>query len=440
MLYPLRAASYEKMMDSLSVTFDPGPLRGVLSVPGDKSISHRALIAGALTTTGIRVANLNPGADVLATMNALRALGCSIDVTGSQWHVQGGRLRPAGSTIDCANSGSTARMLLGVCAGANLTAEFDGDASLRRRPMEPVCAQLRAFGARIATTDGYLPLRICGRTEVQTRDFILLRPSAQVKSALLFAALFAGVAITIEGDRGSRDHTERLLRALGADITWSPRSVSLGTARLTGDAVCVPGDFSAAAFFLTAACITPGSSILVQATGINPTRTGLIDALLAMGAHIELRNQRSLGGEAVADVAVEFAPLRAAGVDAGVALRAIDELPLVAVAAAFAVGTSTIELLPELRAKESDRVAGVARLLDVLGTEYALQGNRLIVRGGTRRAAGAYVDSAGDHRIAMAGAVIACAVGPLRVDDLSSAAVSFPAFRATLEALQAGAS
>ena len=308
------------------VTFDPGRLHGSVAVPGDKSISHRALIAGARCAEPLRIANLNPGRDVRATLEALEALGVRIDADGLEVRVFGPGLRPPRAVLECMNSGSTARMLLGACAGANLRARFDGDASLRRRPMEPVAAQLRAFGARIDTTQGRLPLALHGTPRVETRRFILLAPSAQVKSALLFAALFGGVAIRVDGDRGSRDHTERLLRYLGAEVEWDQRSVSLGGGALQPHPVAVAGDFSAAAFFITAAAITPGSAIVIPGVGVNSTRTGLIDVLRAMGAAIELRSERESCGEPVADIAVEHRPLVATTVSTDLALRAVDEL------------------------------------------------------------------------------------------------------------------
>src|SRR5579862_3243868 len=229
-------------MAAQHVNFRPGPLRGSVAVPGDKSISHRALIAGAAAAAPLRITNLNGGSDVRATREALIALGVHVRNEEHYTLVDGGRLLSPATTLDCMNSGSTARMLLGACAGANVTARFNGDSSLRRRPMEPVAAQLRAFGAKIDTAEGRLPLELAGTPEIETRRFILLSPSAQVKSALLFAALFAGEAIDVSGDRGSRDHTERLLRYLDADIEWDGRSVRLGPSVLTGRTVDVIGD------------------------------------------------------------------------------------------------------------------------------------------------------------------------------------------------------
>lgn len=418
------------------VNFRPGALRGSIAVPGDKSISHRALIAGAAGTAPLRIANLNGGRDVAATREALIALGVHVRAEGNDLAVTGGRLLSPARTLDCMNSGSTVRMLLGACAGANAHAAFDGDASLRRRPMEPVAAQLRAFGAKIETTEGRLPLRLLGTPEIQTRHFILLAPSAQVKSALLFAGLFAGVSVQVDGDRGSRDHTERLLAYLGADVEWDGRSVRLGARPIGGGSVTVAGDVSAAAFFVTAAAITAGSSVCIRDVGVNPTRTGLLDVLRRMGAAIELQNERTACGEPIADVSVEYRPLVAADIDSATALRAIDEIPLLAIAAAFAAGTTTIAGISDLRSKESDRIAAIERLLAAVGIESSYERGVLRITGGTPAPRGATISTERDHRITMGAAVLACAAGPLSVDGCESAEVSFPGFLAALAALQ----
>lgn len=419
------------------MTFYSGRLRGSVGVPGDKSISHRALIAGARCDEPLVVSNLNPGRDVEATRNALVALGVRIENGNNQSVVHPGRLAGPRSTLDCMNSGSTARMLLGACAGAGIAARFDGDESLRRRPMEPVAAQLRAFGAKIETTDGHLPMQLEGRPQVETRHFILLSPSAQIKSALLFAGLFAGVPVRVDGDRGSRDHTERLLAYLGAKIEWDQRSVRLGAAPLTAKPVEVAGDFSSAAFFVTAAAITPGSSIVVRDIGVNSTRTGLLDVLGQMGGAIELRNPRTLCGEPVADIAVEYRPLTATAIGSELALRAIDELPLLAAAAAFAVGTTTIAGIEPLRSKESDRVAAIERLLGAVGIGITTGPKSITIAGGAPAPRPGVIQTHDDHRIVMAAAVLACAAGPLAVDSDASLDVSFPGFSQALGRLRA---
>jgi 3-phosphoshikimate 1-carboxyvinyltransferase len=434
------------MIDSLSpnelampgklVTFHPGPLRGTVSVPGDKSISHRALIAGAACAEPLRIARLNPGRDVHATRAALVQLGARLEADGDDVVVHAGRLDPPQGTLDCMNSGSTARMLLGACSGANVPARFDGDASLRRRPMEPVAAHLRAFGAKIETSNGRLPLQLFGTPAIETRHFILVAPSAQVKSALLFAGLFAGVSVRVSGDRGSRDHTERLLRYLGAEIEWDVRAARLSVAPLMSHDVEVAGDFSSAAFFISAAVITPGSAVLIEDVGVNPTRTGLLDALRAMGASITLQHERTQCGEPIADIAVEHRPLNATHVGADQALRAIDEIPLLALAAGFAHGTTTIAGVGDLRNKESDRIAAIERLLGAAGIAVASERQGVSIQGGRPAPAGKLIETSDDHRIAMAAAVLGCAAGPVAIDSDSSLDVSFPGFAAALEALR----
>ncbi len=399
-----------------------GALRGEPDIPGDKSVSHRALILQAFSRDAFAIENLNEGRDVLATRRALATLRKRLD-GGDDAGV---------AEIDCMNSGSTARMMLGACAGANVRARFDGDASLRLRPMEPVAAQLRAFGARIDTTDGRLPLEIHGRRRIETQHFILLSPSAQVKSALLFAALFAGVPLDITGDAASRDHTERLLRFAGARIAWDGERTAFDAPPASYERVIVPGDMSAAAFFITAAAIAPGSDIVVRAVGVNPTRTGLIDALRLMGADVSLHNERERCGEPIADVVARHAPLHAVDVAPDLARRAIDEIPLVAVAAAFAHGATRIRGIGDLRTKESDRIASICELLSAAGIEATATSDAMTVLGGIPRGEGASVRAHGDHRIAMAAAVLASAAGPLELDDAASVDVSFPEFFATL--------
>lgn len=425
-----------------ATTFRPGPLRGELTVPGDKSISHRALIVGAaLAAHGerLRVTHLNPGRDVRATLEALLALGVQIERDSDDVEVSGGRLRESAAPIDCMNSGSTARMLLGVCAGANVPATFDGDESLRRRPMEPVAAQLRAFGAKIETSEGRVPVRLTGTPAIETLNFILLSPSAQVKSALLFAGVFSRTAIKIAGDSHSRDHTERMLQALGWNVMWDGRTISLGACEPEAQpdrSIQVAGDFSSAAFFITAAALTPGSALVVRGTGVNPTRTGLLDALRRMGARIELRDERVVSGEPVADIAVEHAPLHGIDVASDLVPRAIDEIPLLAVAAAFASGTTRISGIGELRAKESDRIAAIERLLAAVGVATEPHPKGLSITGGVPSSKGGVVETHDDHRTAMAAAVLACAAGPIAIDSERSIDVSFPSFLSTLESVR----
>jgi 3-phosphoshikimate 1-carboxyvinyltransferase len=417
-------------------TFAPGALRGAISVPGDKSISHRALIAGAAAPQPLTVTNLNPGRDVRATLEALIALGAHVEGEGATLRISGGRLREPMATLDCMNSGSTARMLLGVCAGADVHARFDGDDSLRRRPMEPVAAQLRAFGAKIDTTDGRMPMEIFGTPEVETQRFILLSPSAQVKSALLFAGLFAKTAVAIGGDRASRDHTERLLRYLGADLTWDGRTVELRSGITQHERIDVASDFSSAAFFIVAATVAPHSELVIRDVGVNATRTGLLDALRSMGAQIELSNARERCGEPVADIVVRHAALHGTSVNPDVVVRAIDEIPVLAVAAAFASGDTKITGVRELRTKESDRVDAIERLLRAAEIDVDVAPDGLVIHGGAPHGDGAVVETHDDHRIAMSAAVLAAGAGPVAIDSDTCIDVSFPSFLDTLGAVQ----
>lgn len=407
-------------------TFAPGPLRGEITVPGDKSISHRALLLGALSPRPLKISNLNPGRDVYATAQALDAIGA-----GS------GALHDPSGTIDCLNSGSTARMMMGVITGANLNATFDGDESLRKRPMEPVAAHLRAFGAKIETTDGKMPVHVRGTATPESRRIILVSPSAQIKTSLLLAAAYSGTPIEILGDKASRDHTERLLHYFGADIAYDRSKVTLRSMPSSFKDVTVAGDFSAAAFFMVAATVAPGSEIVIKDCGVNPSRTGLLDAMRMMGASITIENQRTVSGEPVGDIRVKSAALRGAEIGADLALRAIDEIVVLAVAAAFASGRTRITGVRELRTKESDRIAAIERLLSAAGIGVEVLPNGIAIDGGTPRADGEPIETHGDHRTAMAAAALAAGAGTLAIDDEACIAVSFPAFIEQLERVQA---
>lgn len=423
-------------MNQTFTTVSAGALHGTIAVPGDKSISHRALILAAKSPDAIAVRNLNPGRDLRATAQALQAIGAHVELDGTTARVHSGELHDPQSILDCMNSGSTARMMLGVCTGANVRARFDGDDSLRRRPMEPVAAHLRAFGARIETANGTLPVTLDGRTAPQSRRIILVSTSAQIKSAILFAGVFSGTPVATLGDKGSRDHTERLLRYFGSDISFDRSTVELRSMPSRFADVDVAGDFSAAAFFIVAATVAQGSSIVITDAGVNPTRTGLLDALMHMGARIEVRNQRERCGEPIADIAVESAPLHGISIGADLALRAIDEILVLAVAAAFAHGETRITGVQELRNKESDRLAAIVRLMQAAGIDVEQLPNGIAIRGGEPRVDGAVIETHGDHRTAMAAAVLAAGAGALRIDDESSIDVSFPDFLPLLRKAQ----
>ncbi len=417
-----------------------GPLKGRVRVPGDKSISHRALILGALAVGEIPISGLLEGEDVLNTARAVRALGASVERRGAgEWRIRGvgvgGFAEPA-AALDFGNAGTGCRLMLGAVAGCPITATFDGDASLRRRPMQRVLDPLQRIGARtLAATDGRLPLTLAGARDPIPIVFEPPVPSAQVKSAVLLAGLSApGETVVIEAE-ATRDHTEKMLVHFGADLRIGPqgavgrRIALVGQPELMPRPVVVPADPSSAAFPLVAALITPGSEVILDGVMMNALRTGLIATLGEMGAAIERLATRNEGGEEVADLRVQAGQLRGVEVPGSRAPSMIDEYPVLAVAAAFAEGTTVMRGLKELRVKESDRLAGIAALLRANGVEVDVDGDDLIVRGRGRAAGGGLVATHMDHRIAMAALVAGLASDkPVRIDDSSFIATSFPGF------------
>lgn len=410
---------------------------GNIVVPGDKSISHRALMLGAIAEGPTVVHGFLASEDCLATQAALEALGVPIRRSANgPLHIDGvgcDGLRPPAQTLDLGNSGTAIRLLMGLLAGRPFDSELTGDPSLRQRPMERVAAPLRAMGARIATgTGGKPPVRIQGGAALHGIDYELPMASAQVKSALLLAALQAAGTTTVRSPGPSRDHTERMLEAMGATLRRSEdgtgHTVSLsGPTTLRGLEVRVPGDFSSAAFFLVAGCLAASEGLLIQDVGINPTRTGLLTILRAMGASIELRNERQVGAEPVADLWVTQSELNGIAVPPELVPLAIDELPILFVAAAAARGATVIAGAEELRKKETDRIAVMARGLETLGIAVEEQPDGARIVGGALR--GGTVDSVGDHRIAMSFAV-ASVLADSAIEILSTAevATSFPNF------------
>jgi 3-phosphoshikimate 1-carboxyvinyltransferase len=403
-------------------------LRGDVRVAGDKSISHRALILAAAAHGTTAISQPNRGEDVLATRDAIALLGAEVDDRGETIFVTGGNLHDPASTIDARNSGTTTRLLMGLCAGRGITARFDGDASLRRRPMERVARPLRALGAQIATNAGRLPATVHGVASPPGGDFALEIASAQVKSAILLANLDAKTTLRIVGDRHSRDHTERLLRRFGRTISFDGETIVLEPGVLIPKDIRIPADLSGAAFFLAGAAITPGSDITLREVGINATRTGVIDALRAMGADIEVSQERELDGEPVADIRVRYRPLHAAALGGDLVVRAIDEITILAVAAAHAAGTTSIRDAGDLRGKESDRLTTITETLRACGIGVVEYADGLDITGGGAKIPGRTLLTHADHRIAMAIAVLAAATGPHAIDDEDCIAVSFPDF------------
>ncbi|MGH7757173.1 MAG: 3-phosphoshikimate 1-carboxyvinyltransferase [Vulcanimicrobiaceae bacterium] len=416
--------------------FRAGALRGRIRVAGDKSISHRALMLGAMAYGSTSIEQPNRGADVSATRNAVIALGAHVVEHETGFIVRGGRVSSPALPIDARNSGTTTRLLMGLCAGAGVTVTFDGDASLRRRPMERIARPLRSIGADVTTTDGRLPATVRGIVGPPGGEFALEIPSAQIKSAILLAHLGATGIVRIRGDRGSRDHTERMLRHFGRTIAFDGTTIELQPGRLEPRRVRVPGDLSAAAFFLAAAAMTPGSDLVVEEVGINPTRAGVLEALILMGAQVECRNQRDLDGEPVADVRVRSAKLHAIELDGDMVVRSIDEIPILAVVAAHADGTTRIRGAGELRAKESDRLAALAQTLAACGVPVTEYPDGLDITGGNALIPGLPLPTFDDHRIAMAIAALAAPTGAHAVAETASIAVSFPEFIERWEAAQ----
>ncbi len=426
----------------MSVTFEIAPggaLHGTLRVPGDKSVSHRAVMLGALAQGDTTVDGFLEGADSLATLAAFEAMGVTVEHPAPGRLVVHGRgldgLRDPGRPLDLGNSGTSMRLLCGLLAGQRFATTLVGDASLTRRPMRRVTEPLALMGARIdATSDGTAPLRIHGDRALHAIDYTLPVASAQVKSALLLAGLYADGVTRVTEPAPTRDHTERMLRALGAHIARDGATVTLhGRPALRGTALTVPADISSAAFFLVGASLVPGSDLTLTGVGINPTRTGVIDILQAMGADITLANQREEGGEPVADLRVRGAPLRGIEIPEALVPLAIDEFPVLFVAAACAEGTTTLRGAAELRVKESDRIGVMAEGLATLGIDATPTDDGMVIRGGALR--GGRIDSHGDHRIAMAFAIAALRAGdPITVTDCANVDTSFPGFVASAAA------
>ncbi len=427
----------------------PGALRGTVRVPGDKSISHRALLLHALAVGEARIAGLNAGADVAATRSALRALGLALRDESGTVVVQGraGRLAPARAALDCANSGTTLRLLAGLLAAQPFTATLDGDASLRRRPMARITEPLRAMGAQVdGPTGGRTPPLIITGGALRAARFELPVASAQVKSCLLLAAAAAGVGVEVVEPLPSRDHTERMLAGMGASLARSPdgRSVRLRTGPpLRALSLTVPGDPSSAALLAAAALSVPGSRVALPGIALNPGRTGFLAVLRRMGAAIAVAPGPDQGGEPTGDLIVEgTGDLAATDVQGDEVPALLDEVPALAVVCAFATGTSRFRAVGELRVKESDRLAALRELLAAFSIRAWEEGDDLVVAGGAPQPP-AELPASDDHRIVMAG--VALALGALaragdlgrtcRLPDATAAAVSFPAFRPSVEAL-----
>jgi 3-phosphoshikimate 1-carboxyvinyltransferase len=410
---------------------------GAIRVPGDKSISHRTLMLGGVADGVTEARGFLESEDCLATLQAMRALGVRVERTGSQEvRVYGAGLRglkAAGRTLDMGNSGTAMRLMTGLLAGQAFDSELIGDASLMKRPMERAAAPLRLMGAQIETNAGKPPVKIFGGRKLSGVRYELPVASAQVKSAVLLAGLYASGQTTAIEPAITRDHTERMLLSFGCKVEASHGEVRLTPPeRLEACSLTVPGDFSSSAFFMVAGSITRGGNgLTVTGVGVNPTRTGLLDILALMGADLRVVNHRSAGAEPVADIEIRPAALKGVHVPEHLVPLAIDEFPALFVAAACAEGETVVTGAEELRVKESDRIAVMAEGLQALGVECEVLRDGIRIQGSSRGDvfAGGEIDSHGDHRIAMSFSVASLrSRGPLRIRDVANVATSFPDF------------
>ncbi len=423
-----------------------GPLRGHVRVPGDKSISHRALMLGALASGRTRIRGLLEAEDVINTARALTALGVPARKAGDTWEVlgrgTGGLAQPEGP-LDFGNSGTGTRLMMGVIAPHDITVAMTGDASLSQRPMGRVLDPLKRMGLEVEDDADRLPLTIRGSARLTPIVYELPVPSAQLKSAILLAGAGTAGETTVIERAATRDHTERMLRHFGAEVSTVAdngvtRITIRGEAELEGREVTVPGDPSSAAFLIAAALIVPGSDLTIEGVLVNPTRTGLYTTLQEMGGDVTFLNAREEGGEPVADIRARFSKLSGVSVPAARAPSMIDEYPMLAVVAAFAHGATRMDGLAELKVKESDRLAATAAGLAANGVRAEVEGDTLIVHGRGGVAGGGLVATHLDHRMAMSFLVMGLASErPVAVDDTAMIATSFPEFRSLMERIGA---
>jgi 3-phosphoshikimate 1-carboxyvinyltransferase len=427
-------------------TLRAAPLTGRVRVPGDKSISHRALMFGALATGRTRVRGLLEAEDVINTAHAVTALGAPAVKNGDVWEITGrgagGLSQPAGP-LDFGNSGTGTRLMLGLIAGHPIEVSMIGDASLSRRPMGRVLRPLRQMGLEVVDNKETLPLTVRGTDQLVPMEYVLPVPSAQVKSAILLAGLHAMGETTVIEKEATRDHTERMLRYFGASVrteagAGATRITVKGDAELEGRDVTVPGDPSSAAFLIAAAVVVPGSDVTVEGVLVNPTRTGFYTTLREMGADVTFLNPREEGGEPIADIRARGSKLKGVTVPPERAPSMIDEYPVLAAIAASADGVTRMEGLAELKVKESDRLAATATGLIANGVDARVEGDTLIVRGSSSVKGGGTVATHLDHRIAMAFLTLGLVSdAPVTVDDARVIATSFPEFRGLMERLGA---
>ncbi len=417
-------------------------LKGELSVPGDKSISHRSIMLGSIAKGKTHISNFLTGDDCMTTISAFRQMGIPIDFIAPSSVIVHGQglqgLEPPKTTIDAGNSGTTARLLLGLLSGQKFQSAITGDASLLRRPMKRVTAPLRLMNASIDGRDdgGYLPIQIKA-SNLSGIEYHLPVASAQVKSALILATIYADSPTVIYEPALSRNHTEMMLSSLGASIEVSGNKITVSPAiELYSQDCDVPGDISSAAFFITAALLVPNSSLTIKQVGLNPTRTGILDAYRQMGADILIENESSSGGELKGDITVKSSPLKAITIEGSIIPRLIDEIPIIALAATQAAGTTIIRDAQELKVKESDRIGAVVSMLKKFGTNIETTDDGMIIHGPVTLK-GALIDSGMDHRIAMSAAIGGLiARGETTVTGWEWVNISFPGFQDAIKKLK----
>lgn len=410
-----------------------GTLQGTLRVPGDKSISHRALMFGAIAEGITEIEGFLDGADCLNTLAAVRAMGVQVDAASATSLKVHGRglhgLRPASAPLDCGNSGTAMRIFMGLLAGQGFESTLIGDESLSKRPMQRVIEPLTAMGAKIESHGGFAPVTVHAVRPLEPARHVLKVASAQLKSALLIAGIYAGGYTWIKEPGPSRDHTERMLHSFGLHLLRESGWLGIhGGEPLHGTRIEVPADLSSAAFFLVGAAMTPGSDLTLENVGVNPTRDGVIRILRLMGAHIEIRHSRLGGGEPAADIHVKGGRLRGTDITPELVTLAIDDIPAVLIAAACAEGTTRVHGAAELRVKESDRLQAMQSGLAALGVSVDSVPEGINVTG-TAHLKGGEIQSFGDHRIAMAFAMVGLRTeGPLVIRDCANVDTSFPGF------------
>jgi 3-phosphoshikimate 1-carboxyvinyltransferase len=422
-----------------SITIQPAAsVRGEIVVPGDKSISHRSIMLGAIANGVTTVRGFLRGEDNMSTMHAFRAMGVEINDDGETIHITGRGLhglKEPDDVLDCGNSGTTIRLITGLLSGQSFFSVVTGDQYLRKRPMKRVVDPLSRMGARITGRNGgtLAPLAINGGS-LKGIDYQSPVSSAQIKSSIMLAGLYADGETSVSEPSLSRDHSERMFRHFGASLVRHDNGVTVrGGVELTAQEVTVPGDISSAAFFMVAALITPNSELLIKNVGVNPSRTGVIDILLAMGGNIQLLDEREVSGEPVADILVRSSSLKGILISGSVVPRAIDEFPAICVAATCAEGVTTIRDAKELRVKETDRITAMADNLRILGISVTETEDGMDITG-SEQLLGGTVDSCGDHRIAMSMSVAALvASSAITVSDIGCVATSFPTFFPLLE-------